>query len=99
MMYRGFDIRKSASKTNYHYLIYKGKHPYSQLGLTSIKAAIRVIDTYLKNGGGIETDIFIKKPNKIVVEPYSEPPPKPTTVREVYLSEHEKYINKLLDEK
>jgi len=49
MTYKGFTIETSNGDGNtWHYRIFKDGKAYSKLCLRTIKAGIRVIDTYLK---------------------------------------------------
>lgn len=99
MKYKGYDIIKSSGRFNHAYQIHKDNKVLSVLTLGSEIAAKRVIDTYVKSGGTIQETIFNKYKKEPIVKPFKDPPKQPEIVREVYLSEHEKYIKKLLDEK
>lgn len=91
--YKGFKIyRADGYSSAYH--IYKGKDLFSSLMLSSIDVAKRCIDTYLRRCGGEDIKLLEDeiKPKIKYIEPTIEK-------REVYLSEHEKHIDKLLSEK
>jgi len=90
--YRGFDIKMTKTEGGYCYCVFKDAILFSKLYLISIMVAKKCIDTYF-NHGGIEQ----KEPVKSYYKEEHQPPKTPI-VREVYLSEHEKYIQNLLSE-
>ena len=95
--YKGFKILRASGYSG-GYQIHKDNKLFSQLILISQDTCKKVIDTWIKRCGEDYHDLFdrnIKKQQLIIIKE----PQKPITVREVYLSEHEKYIEKLLAEK
>ena len=98
--YKGFTIIKSGGQWNHYYQIFKDNALYSNLCLNSFDVAKRCIDTWFKRCGVNFKEIFDRniKKEQVFIPPHKEPE-KPITVRELWLSEHEKYIANLLDEK
>lgn len=97
--YKDYTIKKVGGYTNYYFQIFKDGYLYSSLALSTIDVAKNIIDKYSKIAEIPIPSIFQddpKPPKKITIKD-TKPPPK--LIREVYLSEHEKYINKLLNEK
>ncbi len=93
--YRGFTIKKSGGQWNHYYQIWKDKVVYSNLCLNSDNVAKKCIDTWYRRCGGEKIEVLEVR-IKISKEP--ELAETPTISREIYLSEHEKYIEKLLAE-
>lgn len=95
--YKGFKIyRADGYSSAYH--IYKGKDLFSSLMLSSIDVAKRCIDTYFKRCGGEEIPLIEQEFKEVKTVPQNIFPIIENT-REIHLSEHEKYIQKLLSEK
>lgn len=91
--YKGFKIFRASGYSG-GYQIHKDNNLFSQLILISQDTCKKVIDTYLRRCGG-EKIPLINQEFKV----HKTMPKETITNREVYLSEHEKYIEKLLTEK
>jgi hypothetical protein len=91
--YKGFKIFKASGYSG-GYQIHKDSKLFSQFILISQNTCKKVIDTYLRRCGGEDIKLLEDeiKPKIKYIEPTIEK-------REVYLSEHEKHIDKLLSEK
>lgn len=97
--YKGYTIKKKGGYTNYFYQIFKNGNLYSSLALSTIDVAKKIIDKCSKIAEIPIPSIFQDNPKPIKKIAIKDTKSPPKLVREVYLSEHEKYIKKLLDEK
>lgn len=93
MEYKGFKILRASGYSG-GYQIHKDNILFSQLILISQDICKKVIDTYLRRCGGENIPLINQK-----FKVHKTMPKETITNREVYLSEHEKYIEKLLTEK